>query len=152
MDRTKKLMTSVTASILMIGPTSFDQLPQQKARCQDNLTVRPGDRFVWPPLTVLAGTIAGASEMEWAASGPRTSKGSAEVEEAAQLILGQLPDSETQAKSLDELLKLKELSKIKRATAEKALQMLLEQGDIRRTGAGTKERPFRYFKRKSTGG
>ena len=51
--------------------------------------------------------------------------------------------------SLNELLERR--PDLERGAAEKAIRGLLKQGKIRKTGEGTKNKPFRYYDR-SRGG
>jgi hypothetical protein len=63
-------------------------------------------------------------------------------EEARKLILATAPDSEEGAKSLKDLTAD---AKIKRATAQRAIQVLCDKGELRRIGEGKKRNPYRYW-------
>ena len=134
MNRTKKLMTSVTASVFLISPSRYHEVARDNVNDEDNSTAVESDGVAWP----ISGALALAQSS--------TSKESLEVKKTAEAVLERLKDKRIQdAKSLDVLTK--ELPKFDRKTVEEALDMLRDQGKIQRTGSGTKEDPYRYFRR-----
>jgi hypothetical protein len=62
--------------------------------------------------------------------------------EAEAVIFGNAPESEDQAKSLDDLLKGSEVA---RTTAQRVAKRLVREGRLTELGKGKKGNPFRYF-------
>lgn len=62
--------------------------------------------------------------------------------EALDLVLARAPETEEEAKALDDLL---EGSGVARTTAKRVIQGLLTKGVLKQTGKGKKGSPFRYF-------
>src|ERR1700687_6412609 len=123
MDRTKKLLRSVTASALLAG-SNPNTLDARAMRRIENVRHR------------LDGSYS-----------PQTPD---QVAQASQIISNLLSSvQEENAMSLNELLERR--PDLERGAAEKAIRGLLKQGKIRKTGEGTKNKPFRYYDR-SRGG
>jgi hypothetical protein len=139
MNRTKKLMRSVTASVLLIAPSRYHEVARDNVNDKDNSTAVESDGVAWP--------ISGVS---LAAVQNSASKEGLEVKKAAEAVLERLKDKRiSDAKSLDVLTK--ELPMFDRHTVEEALDMLRDQGKIQRTGSGTKDDPYRYYGRTEHG-
>ena len=68
--------------------------------------------------------------------------GEAALREAKESILAILPDSEPEAVSIKELMMS---AKVPRATAQRAVKELTEEGVVARVGEGKKSKPFLYF-------
>lgn len=62
--------------------------------------------------------------------------------EAETVILGNAPETEDQAKTLDDLLKGSETA---RTTAQRVVKRLVREGRLTEVGKGKKGNPFRYF-------
>lgn len=111
MNRTKKLMTGVTASVLLLGPTPLNSTPASAQSIAQN---------------------------------QKKSADETAVGKAAGVLLGILETTQREnALSLEDLLK-KEPS-LKRAIAQKALQKLEDEEEIRKTGNGSDKDPYRYY-------
>lgn len=68
----------------------------------------------------------------------------AKINEVSQIISSLLAGvQEENAMSLNELIERR--PDLNRRIAGKAIELLLRQGRIRRTGDGTKDKPFRYY-------
>jgi hypothetical protein len=63
-------------------------------------------------------------------------------QEAEAVILGNAPESEDKAKTVEELI---EGSKTASATAQRVAKRLVNEGKLTRVGKGKKGKPFRYF-------
>jgi hypothetical protein len=120
MNRTKKLMTAVTASLLLSSTIS---------------------------------TI-GAMVSTQAQTAPETDeswKTNPQVEKAAGTILDWLKGTTlSEAKTADEISK--KFPDLGSTLVENALKRLIWQGDIKRTGDGSVDNPYKYFEHRSGGG
>jgi hypothetical protein len=123
MDETRKLMFSVIASALMLGPMGvattplYPGLKRSSAQTQSkNLDQKPLD------------------------------------EKTLDAVEFQLPcqKENVKPKSIDDLAK--ELPKIDRKTIELAIKSLLAEDEIVRIGEGTKQSPYAYFRAVGCGG
>lgn len=76
-------------------------------------------------------------------SQPSTSKDDAKVVESADAIAKWLATDREQAKSAEEIQK--NFPKLTNSDVQAALDYLIDNNRIRRTGDGTKDSPYRYY-------
>jgi hypothetical protein len=119
MNRTRKLMGSVTASVLLMGVQDLGFSAQRISTVASN-----------PPPT--------QPDEAW--------KKDPEVGRAAEAIFEKLENTNlTDAKSLNEILK--QVPGVKPNLAEQALKRLIWEGRIKRSGQGTNTDPYRWYER-----
>lgn len=123
MDRTRRLLMSVTASALLAGGGGTTPgLPEARAATTD-------DRL----------------EPYYNPQGEQ-----AKITEVSQIISSLLAGvQEENAMSLNELIERR--PDLNRRIAGKAIEVLLRQGRIKKTGDGTKDKPFRYYDQSRSG-
>ena len=129
MDRTKRLLMGVTASALLLGSSEASaDLLQPISRAP----TREADKL----LPRLLKTGQGEEDRK--------------IAEASTIISDLLSNvPEQSAMTLDQLLAKR--PDLKRDTAEKAIQKLLEEAKIKKTGEGTQTKPFKYYGRSRYG-
>ncbi len=111
MNRTKKLMTGVTATVLLFG-----QAPMNS----NSVSAQPMAQNQKKPADESA------------------------VSKAESVLLGILETTDREnALSLEDLLKKKPT--LKRAVAQKALMKLEDEEEIRKTGNGSENDPYKYY-------
>jgi hypothetical protein len=116
MDKTRKLMGKVIASILFFSPTGL-------------------------PFTALAQDLPRQKSPE-----SRSGKSDNDVpdEETSGTVLFQLSCVKEQAKTIDKIVT--ELPRIKRKIIEASIKNSLDDDELVRIGQGTQKDPFRYFR------
>jgi hypothetical protein len=119
MDRTRKLMSTITASVLLAGAQG---VPSPALSASAVVSKQPTTQ----------------SEETW--------KKDPEVARVAEIIFEQLKGTDKED-ALPMMAILADAPEVKPATAELGIKKLEYQNRIKRSGSGTKEDPYRWYEK-----